>query len=283
MKKPLKSLVAIVTASILAILSVISSSAQNLPSQFVNLQQIRSEFQLTTVEETTAKAAVLNGTINQSNQVDVLKLALNQYLNRRYSGTNYAYPLSESTSDEWIIVQENESYSMAAQYSTYEKPIVATSLLVLDETGNKVTPSAALDRYMDLLPYEKGNGLSNYFVYGQVTHYATAELLLPFTTIERIRINRIETIATNYRPAVAIVSSFTHYVYAGNGIETFYMNEDVINRPVSDKKYTLYTSSMGYQKFQGNPGGEVYVGAVFRTTGGDFEIAVRMLDIYGDW
>ena len=283
MKKPLKSLVAIVTASILAILSVISSSAQSLPSQFVNLQQIRSELQLTTVEETTAKAAVLNGTINQSNQVDVLKLAFNQYLNRRYGGTNYAYSLSECTSDEWIIVQENESYSTDTQDSTYEKPIVATSLLVLDESGNKITPSAALDRYMDLLPYEKGNGLSNYFVYGQVTHYATAELLLPLTTIERIRINRIETIATNYRPAVAIVSSFTHYVYAGNGIETFYMNEDVINRPVSDKKYTLYTSSMGYQKFQGNPGGEVYVGAVFKTTGGNFEIAVRMLDIYGDW
>lgn len=283
MKKPLKSLVAIVTASILAILSVISSSAQNLPSQFVNLQQIRSELQLTMVEETTAKSAVLNGTINQSNQTDVLKLAFNQYLNRRYGDTNYAYSLSECTSDEWIIVQENESYSTATQDSTYEKPIVATSLLVLDESGNKITPSAALDRYMDLLPYEKGNGLSNYFVYGQVTHYATAELLLPFTTIERIRINRIETIATNYRPAVAIVSSFTHYVYAGNGIETFYMNEDIVNKPVSDKKYTLYTSSMGYQKFQGNPGGEVYVGAVFRTTGGDFEIAVRMLDIYGDW
>ena len=279
----MKSLVAIVTASILAILSVISSSAQSLPSQFVNLQQIRSELQLTMVEETTAKAAVLNGTINQSNQTDVLKLAFNQYLNRRYGGTNYAYSLSECTSDEWIIVQENESYSTATQDSTYEKPIVATSLLVLDESGNKITPSAALDRYMDLLPYESSNGLSNYFVYGQVTHYATVEVLLPLTTIERIRVNRIETIATNYRPAVAIVSSFTHYVYAGNGIETFYMNEDVINRPVSDKKYTLYTSSMGYQKFQGNPGGEVYVGAVFKTTGGNFEIAVRMLDIYGDW
>ena len=283
MKKVVKIAASMFIATIICILSVFSSYAQSLPEFQKKLRKIETMISLTEIEEKETKEAVLQNNINISNQKNVLKLALKQYISQ-YKNVKNSNSVS-SLNDEWIITQEVEKKSENIFSDTLEQDIVATTFLVLDESGNKVTPSSIIDEtYIDLNPVETDGALNSYMLHGSVKYYATAERTMPFFTINRIRVNKIETKAYSVNPSYARIRSFTHYVSAITSIETRYMKEDTITNPVNQRIYTLNTVSMGFHGFQGGLYGDIYVGALFYTTASsNFEVVVRMADIYMEY
>lgn len=287
MKKVIKTSVAMFTAAIIFILSITPFSAQSLPESVQktsdiksNLSKIETMIALTAEEEKETKMAILQDNITVSNQTNVLKLALKQYIERYKDNENS----TACVNDEWIVTQSVGEKTPTLMNGIWQQDVVTTGFLVLDENGNKITPSdAAQDPYVVLKPIEKSSGLGEYMIFGKVKYYATAEVLWPFPTIYRIQINKVQTSTSSGNPNNVKVTSFVQYAYAGNTIEDFYMKEKTINNPVNYQVYTLYTSDMGFYKFQGGIGGEVIVGTLFYTNGPkDFEIYIRMNEIYHD-
>lgn len=289
MKKARTRLFAMTLAIIIFSLCAFPASAQTVSESASQFLRTQAAVRLTAAEEAEVKEAVLNNEINESNQENILKLAMKQYLNR--SRTAQVTLSSTTDNDEWIILQEVETEEFTPLNSVLfnqsrEKQLVATAFLVLDENGKKVTPSmavASLDVTGTLYPGTSENGLSQYFVYGAVTHYATAEFLGAwYPVIDKLRIDKIVTVATNARPSVAIIGSFNHFVWAGNNFETKYQKDSTVNSPVSDREYTLTSSDMGFHTVQNSPqADDIRVGAMFYTTGAEnFQIIVSMYEFY---
>lgn len=284
MKKARTRLFAMTLAIIIFSLCAFPASAQTVSESASQFLRTQAAVRLTAAKEAEVKEAVLNNEINESNQENVLKLAMKQYLER--SGTMEATLSSDKVNDEWIISQEctsSDAFSSGTN-SDNEKNLAATTFLVLNEKGEKVTPSVAAQGLIGTLePGTSNDGLSQYFVYGSVTHYATVEYLDGwYPIIHKFRIDKIVTTATNARPSVGFISSFSHYVWAGNSFERKYFKDATVRSPVSDRGYTLMSNDMGFHIVQNSPqGDDVIVGALFYTTGADnFEIVVSMYDFY---
>lgn len=284
MKKARTRFFAMTLAILIFSLYALPSSAQTVPESASQFLRAKAAVQLTASEEAEVKEAVLNGEINESNQEDVLKLAMAQYLDRTGTMPMKTALSSNTDNDEWIILQEVEtakpmSLNSVPSNQPREKQFVATAFLVLDEDGEKVTPSDAVGD-LDIVynPYKKSLSLPDYFIGGTLSSYLTGRLLEGYPTIDKVRVDKIVTTATYIRPLVGTVSSFVHSVTVSRSMETVYQKYNTKNRPTSGAAYTLITSDMGFSPYAHSMDWCVMAKAAFFTNAGNYEIEVHMYD-----
>ena len=285
MKKARTRFFAMTLAILIFSLYALSSSAQTVPESASQFLRAKAAVQLTASEEAQVKEAVLNGEINESNQEDVLKLAMAQYLDR--TGTMQTAPSSHTDNDEWIILQEVEtakpmSLNSVPSNQPREKQFVATAFLVLDEDGEKVTPSDAVangvvGEEVTIGPYDSYFSLPEYFIGGKLTSYITGRLDA-FGGVDQVRVDRIITTATYTRPGVAVVSYFRHGLNVRHAGEDFYLRSTIVNKPVSGRGYT-FTTGMGFYEYAYT--WDIQALAYFFTTTGLSEEETKIdVDIY---
>lgn len=281
MKKARTRLFAMTLAIIIFSLCAFPASAQTVFESASQFLRIQAAVRLTAAEEAEVKEAVLNNEINESNQENILKLAMKQYLNR--NRTAQATLSSTTNNDEWIILQEVETEEFTPLNSVLfnqprEKKLVATAFLVQDENGEKVTPSeATANSEVVVGPYDSYVDLSQYYIGGQVTTYITGQLMGFADIFDKIRVDRIITSVVYPKPNIGAVKSFTHSVSVNNLVENFYWREDTVNGPVSGRDYTLSTTGMGFRYYTN--GWTVSAAAFFQTNTPKKEISI-LINMY---